>query len=67
MVGLYIPSKAIEAMPLDVDRIELGVGRYMDMRCRSTEGGFNAQNIEKVGKYLPHQYLSNCQTIDFDV
>lgn len=37
MEELYIPLKAIEAMPSDVDLIELGAGRYMGMQCRNIE------------------------------
>lgn len=37
--GLCTPLKVIEAMRLDVDRIELGVGQFTDIVCRSIENG----------------------------
>ena len=37
MGGLFTPLKAIEAMQLDEDRIELGVGQYMGIVCQSIE------------------------------
>jgi len=37
MEGLYIPLKGTEVMQSGVDRIGLGVGRYMVMWCQSIE------------------------------